>query len=108
MNIQDFNTGDNITRYEPAKYLTSGNEDYNYIGTDFIFKGVTFGIIELINMNAGLITLDYNKWCEGWILVNSAVPKKHLEAELEKAVHEEDYLRAAEIKKELDKIAVKN
>ena len=119
--IDQFKTGDEIVRLEPAKPYHTGTRDRSYLGEKLTFIGIANGNIYLERDDKSAMTkildnkemiLHYDIWSEGWnywqdpkeLFSKEIVNIRYLKACLDKALIEENYEEAEKIRKQIDEI----
>jgi len=119
--IDQFKTGDEIVRLEPAKPYRTGIRDRSYLGEKLTFIGIANGNIYLERDDKSTMTrllntketnLNYDIWSEGWdywkdpkeLFTKEIVNVRYLKACLDKALVEENYEEAEKIRKQIDEL----
>jgi len=117
--IDQFKTGDEIVRLEPAKPYQTGTRDRSYLGEKLTFIGIANGNIYLERDDKSAMTrildnkemnLNCDIWSEGWdywqdpkeLFSKEIVNISYLKACLDKALVEENYEEAEKIRKQID------
>jgi hypothetical protein len=133
-NIYEFKKGDFITKIDPVLDPETGRKDYSLVGKKLEFRGIANASIylkkdvdALMSMFLGTgnftIQIPLEIWADGWAYYDepefmndedgkAETPKNNKQAEIEweisKAIKDEDFEKASELKEKLKRLKGKS
>ncbi|HUU87403.1 MAG TPA: UvrB/UvrC motif-containing protein [Candidatus Glassbacteria bacterium] len=127
-NIYDFKKGDIITRIKPLSDPNTKEKDFSFVGRRLIFMGLANATIYVaqqfdplvalfMGIDKNIVQLPIELWEDGWALYvepefldsDSVMveDEKGLQEQIQRAVEADNYERAEELRKKLEKLKKK-